>query len=45
MTSLLKKIINIDQFTYSNRYGVCFVSFQIIDRIRRQSSWASCEFC
>ena len=31
--------------TQSNRHWVCLVSFQIVDRIRRQSSWASCEFC
>jgi len=27
------------------RYGVCLVSFQIVDRIRRQSSCASSELC
>jgi len=26
-------------------YGVCLVSFQIVDQIRPQSSWASCELC
>jgi len=25
--------------------GACLVSFQIVDRIRGQSSWASCELC
>jgi len=28
-----------------NRYGVCLISFQIVHWTRRQSSWASCEFC
>ena len=33
------------KFTSSNRYGVCLASFQIVDRISRQSSWTSCELC
>jgi len=28
----------------SNSYGVCLASFQIVDRICRQSSWTNCEF-
>jgi len=49
MTSLCRHCWKIYQylskFTYS--YGVCLVSFQIVDRIRRRSSssWASCELC
>jgi len=36
---IVEKVINIDpKITSSNRYGVCLVSFQIVDRIRRQSS-------
>ena len=44
MTSLLKKLSMSIKIHIVNRYGVWIVSFQIIDRIRRQS-WASCEFC
>jgi len=42
------KVINIDQNSRSQTaYGVCLVICQIVDQIRRQSSWAtcSCEIC
>ena len=45
MTSLLKKLSISIKIGVFKRYGVCLVSFQITDRIRRQSSWASCELC
>ena len=45
MTSLLKKLSISIKIGLINRYGVCLASFQIVDRIRRQSSWASCEMC
>ena len=45
MTSLLKKLSIFIKIGVIKRYGVCFVSFKIVDRIRRQSSWASCELC
>ena len=35
----------LSKFKYSNRYLVCLASLQIVDRVRRQSSWASCELC
>jgi len=35
-------MINIDQ---NSRSETATFSFQIVDRIRRQSSWDSCEFC
>ena len=40
MTSLLKKLSIFITIGVIKRYGVCLV---IVDRIRRQSSWASCE--
>ena len=43
MTSLLKKLSISIKIGVIKRYGVCLVSFQTVDRIRRQSSWASCE--
>jgi len=43
VTSLSKKLSV--SMKIQNRYGVCSVSFQIVDRIRRQSSWASCDLC
>ena len=45
MSSLLKKLSIPIKTHLVKRYGVCLVSFQIVDRIRRQSSWASCELC
>ena len=45
MTSLLNKLSISIKIGVIKRYGVCLVSFQIVDRIRRQSSWASCELC
>ena len=45
MSSLLKKLSISIKIGVIKRYGVCFVSFQIVDRIRRQSSWASFELC
>jgi len=48
---IVEKVINIDQNSRRQTamdyelYEVCLVSFQIVDRIRRQSSWASCKFC
>jgi len=43
MTSLLKKLSIFIKSGVIKRYGVCLVSFKIVDRIRRQSSSASCE--
>jgi len=42
----VEKVSNIDKNSLSQTaiHGVCLASFQIGDRIRRQSSWASCEF-
>ena len=45
MTSLLKKLSIFIKIGVIKRYGVCLASFQIVDRIRRQSSSASCELC
>jgi len=45
MTSLLKKLSISIKIGAIKRCGMCLVSFQIVDRIRRQSSWASCELC
>jgi len=45
MTSLLKKLSIFIKTGVIKRYGVCLVSFKIVDRIRRQSSSASCELC
>jgi len=45
MTSLLKKLPISVKIGIIKRYGVCLASFQIDDRIRRQSSSASCELC
>jgi len=45
MTSLLKKLSISIKIGVIRHYGVSLVSFQIVDRIRRQSSWASCELC
>jgi len=39
---IVEKVISIDQNSPSQ---TAMFSFQIIDRIRRQSSWASCELC
>jgi len=43
---IVKKVITIDQNSRSQTAmeSVRLV-FQIVDRIRRQSSWASCEIC
>jgi len=41
--SLSKKLSISIKIGVIKRYGVCSVSFQIVDRIRRQSSSASCE--
>jgi len=38
MTSLLKKLPISIKIGVIKRYGVCLVSFQIVGRIRRQSS-------
>jgi len=35
VTSIFEKVIKIDVI---KRYGVCLVSYQILDQIRRQSS-------
>jgi len=43
MTSLLKKVINIDHVV--KPLLSLFGQFTNCDRIRRQSSWASCELC
>jgi len=43
MTSLLKKLSISIKIGVIKRYGVSLVSFQIVDRIRQQSSWASCD--
>jgi len=42
-----QKVINTDQNSRSQTtiYRVCFVSFQIVDRMRRKLSWASCKYC
>ena len=45
MTSLLNKLSISIKIGVIKRYRVCLVSFQTVDRIRRQSSWASCELC
>ena len=46
MRSLLKKLSISIKTGVIKRYEVCLVSFLIVDRIRRQSSWASCcELC
>ena len=45
MTSLLTKLSISIKIGVIKRYGVCLASFQIVGWIRRQSSWASCEFC
>jgi len=45
MTSLLKKLSIFIKIGVIKRYGVCMVSFKIVDQIRRQSSSASCELC
>jgi len=46
MTSLLKKLLIFIKIGVIKRYGVCLVSLKItVDRIRRQSSSASCELC
>ena len=45
MTSLLKKLSISIKIGVIKRYGVCLASLQIVDRIRRQSSWAICELC
>jgi len=45
MTSLLKKLSISIKIGVIKRYGVWLASFQIVDRIHRQSSWASCELC
>ena len=42
---IMKSWLKNYQYRSKYRYGVCLVSFQIVDRIRRQSSYASCEFC
>ena len=39
---IVKKVVNIDQNSGSQ---IAMFNFQIVDRIRRQSSLASCEFC
>jgi len=39
---IVEKVINIDQ---NSRTQTAMFSFQIVDRIRRQSSWANCELC
>ena len=44
MTSLLKKVINIYQ-NWCNQTLWSLVSFQIVKRILRHSSWASFELC
>jgi len=41
---IVEKVINIDQNSRSQTARPMF-SFQMVDRIRRQSSWASCELC
>ena len=38
MTSLFKKLSIFTKIGVIKRYGVCLVSFKIVDRIRRQSS-------
>ena len=45
MTSLLKKLSIFIKIGAMKRYGVCLASFKIVDRIRRQSSSASCKLC
>ena len=45
MTSLLKKLSIFIKIGVIKRYRVCLMSFKIVDRIRRQSSSASCELC
>jgi len=45
MTSLFKKLSIFIKIGVIKRYGVCLVSFKIVDRIRLQSSSASCELC
>ena len=39
---IVEKVTNIDQ---NSRSETDMFSFQIVDRIRRQLSWASCELC
>jgi len=43
--SLLKKLSISMKIGVIKRYGVCLFSFQIVDRMRRQSSSASCQLC
>jgi len=43
MSSLLKKFSISFKIHVVSRCGVCLANLQIVDRIRRQSSWASCE--
>jgi len=45
MTSLMKNVSISIKIDVIKRYRVCLVSLQIVDRIHRQSSWASCELC
>jgi len=45
MTPWLKKLSIFIKIGVIKHYAVCLVSFQIVDRIRRQSSSASCELC
>jgi len=42
---MVEKIINIDQNSCCQTAIESLASFQIVDRIRRQSSWASGQFC
>ena len=44
-SSLLKQLPISIKIGAIKRFGVCLISFQIVDRIRRQSSWTSCELC
>ena len=44
MSSLLKKLLISIKIGVIKRCGVCLASLQIVDRIRRQSSSASCEY-
>ena len=39
------KLIDQNSHIVKHRYGVCLANFQIVDRIRRQSTWTSCKFC
>ena len=44
-TEPVKPSMTVTQQKVTQHWHYCLVSFEIVDRIRRQSSWASCELC